>query len=60
MSDELAELFNLEVDEFNKKPKVCLSPNLPPTFSLSAHSLLICGRCQSECVPVSHTEIILK
>jgi hypothetical protein len=22
MSDELAELFNLEVDEFNKKPKV--------------------------------------
>lgn len=47
MSDELAELFNLEVDEFNKKPKVCLSPNLPPSYSLSAHSHLVCGRWQT-------------
>ena len=25
MTDEIAELFNLEIDEFNKKPKVSYS-----------------------------------
>lgn len=33
MSDELAELFNLEVDEFNKKPKVNTAQSTAETGS---------------------------